>query len=101
MTKRGTPLDIAGQRYGALVAIKRTGTAPKNGSIWEFKCDCGKLTSARLKCVRAGNTASCGCMQKPPGRGVKGPKLDIQRPWRKPDLMVDDVWRAGMAVANT
>ena len=68
-------LDIAGQRFGALVAV---GPVEKNeqGWNWAFLCDCGMATIKRRKDVTNGNTASCGCL-----RGRKG-ALAIERPWQ-------------------
>lgn len=51
--------DIAGKRYGRLVAIEQACTAK-----WRFQCDCGKETIALVSNVRRGKTRSCGC-----GRG--------------------------------
>lgn len=54
-------LDIAGERYGNLVAIERLPTT-SNGSRWVFKCDCGNRTEALLSNVRCGAVKSCGCL---------------------------------------
>lgn len=52
-------LDITGERYGRLVAVKRI---PKlTQSRWIFKCDCGERTEALLSNVRTGQIQSCGC----------------------------------------
>lgn len=54
-------IDITGERYGRLVAIKCIGA--RNGStIWLFKCDCGNEKEARLHDVRSSKTRSCGCL---------------------------------------
>lgn len=60
-------IDMTGQKYGKLTAIKRV---PKPEHIksrvafWLFKCDCGKEVVLNGSNVRSGNTTSCGCMQK-------------------------------------
>lgn len=69
-------LDVAGERYGRLVA-KRRAFVNQQGAHWSFACDCGSNRVARLKDVRAGNTASCGCLQ------FKKGALSVKRPWRK------------------
>jgi hypothetical protein len=56
--------DVAGQRFGALVALRDAGNASNgNGRLWSFKCDCGTEKTIRLKDVTSGNTRSCGCRQ--------------------------------------
>ena len=52
-------LDITGERYGKLVAIRRL--AQHTTSRWVFKCDCGNKTEAFLSNVRTGQVRSCGC----------------------------------------
>lgn len=53
-------VDITGQRYGRLVAVKDVGV--RNGRrAWLFKCDCGNETVATSNLVRRGHTQSCGC----------------------------------------
>ncbi|MBO5663596.1 MAG: hypothetical protein J6V82_04430 [Clostridia bacterium] len=60
-------LDLTGQRYGRLVAIKRI-TRPsqmKNRSAWWlFKCDCGAEFKTNANNVRSGRIKSCGCWQR-------------------------------------
>lgn len=53
-------LNITGERYGKLVAIKRL---PECGtrSRWKLLCDCGKETTALLGNLRKGDIKSCGC----------------------------------------
>ncbi len=50
----------AGQRYGRLVAIRRTRTSAGK-SMWLFQCDCGEKHTARGTHVRGGRISSCGC----------------------------------------
>ncbi len=49
-------LDLAGKRFGRLVAIKYVG-----GSKWLCKCDCGNETTVDGGNLKIGNTISCGC----------------------------------------
>lgn len=57
-------VDISGQRFGMLVAVKRIAIKPRRGSLWECKCDCGN-TKAIFQCqLRQGKTKSCGCFFK-------------------------------------
>ena len=86
MTKLiGARLDLTGQRFGILTAISLA-ERPTNGqgAHWLCKCDCGAESVARAKDLRNGNTASCGCQQKPRGHSSKGVHTQaISRPWRK------------------
>jgi hypothetical protein len=83
-------LDVTGGRYGILTAVRLIEVGSQ-GAVWEFKCDCGTVTNVRLKDVRYGNTASCGCKKTGPGGPHRKAELDINRPWRKAD-QVDDRW---------
>lgn len=63
------PLDITGNRYGRLVAIKfvRIGTVnnPKDHNHhWIFRCDCGKQKIICKNRVTSGKTSSCGCYNR-------------------------------------
>lgn len=56
-----TAIDITGQRYGRLVAVRpvaRVGEVRR----WLFACDCGREVEAPVGRVRIGNTRSCGCL---------------------------------------
>lgn len=49
-------LDITGQRYGRLVAIRFVGNKK-----WLFRCDCGIEKEINGSNVRLGKSTSCGC----------------------------------------
>lgn len=55
-------IDIAGQRFGKLVAISRGGTSPHGAALWICKCDCGNTVVKRGASLRACHTLSCGCL---------------------------------------
>ena len=59
------PVDIAGQRFGRLLAIEPV-ESTKQGVVWKFICDCGNEVLRTAKVVRFGdaNKKSCGCLQK-------------------------------------
>jgi hypothetical protein len=64
-------IDIAGQRYGSLVAIKPIGKCWKS-ITWECVCDCGATTSSIVYKLRSGKKTSCGCQRAANiGKGVK------------------------------
>lgn len=61
-------LDITGQRYGKLIAIRRGAVkvfpAGQRRTLWIFRCDCGKEVTRTLFNVRRTDTKSCGCARK-------------------------------------
>lgn len=57
------PLDITGQKYGRLTAIRRIGKIFRD-SLWEFECECGNTHQVMLCKVRTGHTRSCGCLKR-------------------------------------
>ena len=60
-------LDISGQRFGRLTAL-RLGEPDQSPSRlhvrWECVCDCGAVTLTRLNNLRSGKAHSCGCIKK-------------------------------------
>lgn len=59
-------IDIMGQRFGKLVAIKPTDKKIGTNVVWEMKCDCGNTTyvnTSNLGKTRR-KTKSCGCLHK-------------------------------------
>lgn len=61
-------VDITGERYGQLVAIRPTGKRTKGGGIvWLFRCDCGNEKEIPANSVRSGLVKSCGCIYRPHG----------------------------------
>lgn len=61
----GKALDIAGKRFGRLVAIRNTGEKNGNGSyIWEFKCDCGNTHITGIGNIVYRGEGSCGCLTR-------------------------------------
>ena len=57
-------LDIAGKRWGRLVAVKRIAFHSGTHAGWLFRCDCGNLHEALLDNVRSGRSQSCGCLNR-------------------------------------
>ena len=57
-------VDITGERYGKLIAIRYVGRSNSKQSLWLCKCDCGNETTVRLSNIRNGHTKSCGCGEK-------------------------------------
>lgn len=58
-------IDIAGQRFGRLVAIRFLGSRLHDGSrCYECHCDCGEVLILETNRLRSGNTRSCGCLRR-------------------------------------
>lgn len=59
-------LDITGQRFGRLVAIRPiTGEYVDGKRIkWVFKCDCGCYIERAASYIKLGRALSCGCLAK-------------------------------------
>lgn len=59
-----TIVDITGNKYGKLTAIRRV-ARPKSGSnkqYWLCRCDCGNDFVVIRANLTSGNTRSCGCL---------------------------------------
>ena len=78
----GKKVDLTGQRFGMLVAIKDVGI--KNRSVlWECECDCGSHVEVMSKDLKSGNTKSCGCMRIRDLSGQTFGKLVVINPTNK------------------
>jgi hypothetical protein len=62
----GVFIDIAGQRFGRLVALKvaeKESRARRGGGVrWVCHCDCGDTCVTDGYKLRTGHTGSCGCI---------------------------------------
>lgn len=56
--------DIAGQRFGRMVAVARAGTNKHKRAVWSLVCDCGTLTYSEVQPLRSGGKVSCGCHRR-------------------------------------
>jgi predicted DNA-binding protein YlxM (UPF0122 family) len=67
--RKGKPTrDLAGQRFGLLVATECAGRLKgSRENYWRCACDCGGTVTTRRSCLVDGFTKSCGCL----GRGPK------------------------------
>lgn len=63
VTAKNNTIDITGQKFGRLTAIRSTEILDKQSHmfLWEFKCDCGNTKILPCGWVTCGNTTSCGC----------------------------------------
>lgn len=55
-------IDISGQRFGKLVAIKEKYRKDKQ-VYWECICDCGNMTIKSVRQLKAWGVQSCGCLK--------------------------------------
>ena len=65
-------IDLTGQRFGRLVALKPTCAHPRGDTMWLCKCDCGNTKIARRSNLKRGDTKSCGCLTEEMHRNFKG-----------------------------
>lgn len=54
-------IDITGQRFGKLIAVRPTDERRRGSVVWECKCDCGNTALVTTNNLRDGSTTSCGC----------------------------------------
>ena len=56
--------DLTGQKFGRLRVVRLTSMRSKEkGTIWECRCDCGKISFVRSNNLVSGSTKSCGCFR--------------------------------------
>lgn len=58
----GKFIDLTGQRFGRLVAVRPN--REKKYLRWECECDCGGTTITVGSKLTSGHTQSCGCLQR-------------------------------------
>lgn len=56
-------IDLTGQRFGRLVAIKDAGYTKNHSRVWECKCDCGNTAFVKAESLKYGEIKSCGCLR--------------------------------------
>lgn len=71
---KSTIIDITGQRFGRLTAIRYVGSNKGQCSIWECQCDCGNVVNVSKNCLTTGGTRSCGCLNR---EQLVSPKKDL------------------------
>jgi hypothetical protein len=57
-------IDMTGLRFGRLVGVAFDHRSASGHARWRFLCDCGREVVADGRNVRAGSTASCGCLHR-------------------------------------
>jgi hypothetical protein len=79
-------IDITGQLFGKLTAVKREGTDKEGKALWLCKCECGNETITTGKRLRKGITRSCGCI-------VNKHNMTATPTWNTWDSMMERCYR--------
>ncbi len=53
-------LNLTGQKFGRLTALRRVGTDKDGKAVWACICSCGRQSFVRAHSLKRGNTTSCG-----------------------------------------
>lgn len=56
--------NLAGQRFGRLIALKENGRTSNKKAKWDCLCDCGNICNVSSHHLVNGHTKSCGCIVK-------------------------------------
>jgi hypothetical protein len=74
----GVAVDIAGNTYGRLTAVRRAGVL-RARAVWLCKCECGAEVSATGESLRRGFRKSCGCLRH--GHSARGNRSHGYQTW--------------------
>lgn len=55
--------DLAGKRFGRLVALEPTDRRSGSNVVWLCRCDCGRMCEVDRQNLRRGTIKSCGCLR--------------------------------------
>jgi ribosomal protein L13 len=56
-------IDLTGQRFGRLTALRATDERRGGQVVWHCRCDCGREVGVITCSLRGGHTRSCGCLR--------------------------------------
>ena len=56
--------DLAGQKFGRLLAVKQNGRDKSGRILWLCACECGAEKTVRGTHLSSGATTSCGCLRR-------------------------------------
>jgi len=59
-----SPMDLSGQRFERLTAVKIGGKSDTGKIQWTCICDCGAGVIASANSLRRGRVKSCGCLRR-------------------------------------
>ena len=57
-------LDLAGQRFGWLTVLRRSGSDKHGKTLWLCQCGCGEQKPIHGQSLKGGRTTSCGCKKR-------------------------------------
>lgn len=57
-------IDIAGKRFGRLVALDSESHRVGKRVYWWCRCDCGEVVAVERRKLLDGTTRSCGCLRR-------------------------------------
>lgn len=59
-------IDLTGQKFGRLTAIRQAGSNKQGNALWLCKCECNDEKEIIIRGInlRNNHTQSCGCLQK-------------------------------------
>lgn len=103
-------IDIAGQRFGMLTAVRPTERRLHRTIVWECKCDCGNTAFVSLGHLKQGSTKSCGCLRQQKKKaaeeqskileGMRFGRLTVVRSAEEQEPNAD-VWECKCGCGNT
>ena len=56
--------NLIGQQFGRLTVVAYAGRNKQGSSTWDCLCQCGGSTKTTTRCLRSGDSRSCGCLRK-------------------------------------
>jgi hypothetical protein len=83
-------LDLAGQRFGRLLALERSPSADGR-SMWLCRCDCGQQKVVRGTHLARGLIRSCNCLNTDLKKARQTKHGDT--PWQQPRAAEYRIWR--------
>ena len=102
--------DITDQRFGKLVAKEYIGSNIKGDAYWKCLCDCTNIVIVEGRCLRSGNTKSCGCLhdeqfaeivkRQKEYRASLPPKPPKEKSLRLHGLTNSRIWRIWSSMKN-
>jgi hypothetical protein len=93
-------IDITGQKFGKLTAIKSCGKNKHGHSLWECLCSCGNSKVVTIQGLKDG-TSSCGCIKLPDLTGQKFGKLTVLNKSLKKDVLGNTFWDCKCECGNS
>lgn len=63
MPIKGKYIDLTGQKFGKLTAVRYKGVRGRRRTYWECVCECGNTVCVASVHLKSGHTKSCGCLK--------------------------------------